>query len=73
MIGWLAAWNSTLQLIFRIWDWMSGWPMKKLIDRRHELEEESRIALIAGDLEALRRVRAQLEEVDRRIRTRDFA
>ena len=71
-MGWLAAWEKTIQLALRIWDYISGRPRQKLHDRRIELEAESCKALLDGDLVALRRTRAQLEEVDRKLRTGDY-
>lgn len=72
---WLAimtAWSQSIALGFRIWDYVNGRPRAKLEDQRMMLEEESRTMQLTGDLVGLRRVRAQLEEIDRRLRTNDY-
>lgn len=75
IMGWLAivtAWGKSLDFAMRIWDYMNGRPRAKLEQRRILLEEESRTMQLTGDLTGLRRVRAQLEEIDRKLRTNDY-
>ena len=72
---WLAimtTWNQSIALAFRIWDYVNGRPRAKLEERRLLLEEESRTMQVTGDLVGLRRTRAQLEEVDRKLRTGNY-
>lgn len=72
---WLAimtTWSQSIALAFRVWDYVNGRPRARLNERRLVLEEESRTMQITGDLTGLRRVRAQLEEVDRKLRTGDY-
>lgn len=63
----LEAYNNTLKMSFRVMDWFQGRPIARLKDKRALLEIESRAAQIKGDVNALRRVRAQIEEVDRNL------
>lgn len=65
----IEAYNKTIAVIFRVLDWVKGRPKKKLEDRRMILEDESRVAQIKGDVNELRRIRAQIEEVDRDIKS----
>ena len=67
----LEAYNNTLKGTFRLLDWIKGRPRGKLEDRRMVLEDESRVAQIKGDVHELRRIRAQIEEVDRDIKSLD--
>jgi len=64
-IGIVEAYNNTLKLVFKVWSWMSDRPKQKLENKRKELEELSRVAQIKGDVHEMRRIRAQIEEVDR--------
>lgn len=71
---WVAiveAYNKTIEATFRVLDWMKGRPRGKLEDRRMVLEDESRAAQIKGDVYEMRRIRAQIEEVDRDIKSFD--
>jgi len=61
----IEAYNKTVDVAFRVLDWVKARPQKRLEDRRKELEELSRIAQIKGDVNELRRIRAQIEEIDR--------
>lgn len=67
----LEAYNKTLTAISRILDWKKGRPRGKLEDRRIVLEDESRAAQIKGDIHEMQRIRAQIEEVDRDIKSLD--
>jgi len=71
---WIAiieAYNKTIAVTFRVLDWMKGRPKAKLQDRRMILEDESRAAQIKGDVYEMRRIRAQIEEIDRDIKSLD--
>jgi hypothetical protein len=65
----VEAYNKTIEVVFRILDWTKGRPRGKLEDKRMVLEDESRAAQIKGDINEMRRIRAQIEEVDRDIRS----
>lgn len=66
MVGvFVEAYNKTIDVAFRILDWIKGRPQKKLASKREELEVASRAAQIKGDLNELQRIRAQIEEIDR--------
>lgn len=66
------AFNNTLQLAFRVWDFISNRPKKKLKKRRLELEEQSRQAQLNGDLDELRKIRGQIEEIDRDLKSDNY-
>ena len=68
----LVAYNKTIDVIFRILDWVKGRPKAKLEDRRMILEDESRAAQIKGDVHEMVRIRAQIEDIDRRIKSGDY-
>lgn len=68
----LVAYNRTIDVIFRILDWVKGRPKAKLEDRRMILEDESRAAQIKGDVHEMVRIRAQIEDIDRRIKSGDY-
>lgn len=61
----VEAYNKTVDVAFRILDWVKARPQKKLNNRREDLEVLSREAQIKGDIDELRRIRAQIEEIDR--------
>lgn len=61
----VEAYNKTIDALFRLSDWLKNRDKNKLADRRKKLEEMSRKAQIDGDLNELRRVRAEIEELDR--------
>lgn len=61
-----------ITLILKIWDWLKGRPKQKLENRRMILEEESRQAQLIGDLDALRKARAEINDIDRRLATGDY-
>jgi hypothetical protein len=63
---------ALLAFIGRVWDWVNGRPKQKLIERRIVLEEESRSAQLIGDLDALRKVRAEINDIDRRLVSGDY-
>ena len=67
----LEAYNKTIAVVFRVLDWTKGRPKAKLEDRRMVLEDESRVAQIKGDIHEMQRIRAQIEEVDRDIKSLD--
>lgn len=64
--------RATIEFILKVWGWVSGRSLKQLKSRRLELQEKSRQAQLDGDLDALRKTRAEIEEVDRRINTGDY-
>jgi hypothetical protein len=69
---WLAiveAYNKTIEATFRVLDWMKGRPKAKLEERRIILEDQSRVAQIKGDIHEMQRIRAQIEEIDRDIKS----
>lgn len=72
---WIAiveAYSKTIDVIFRILDWMKGRPKAKLEARRDELEIASRAAQIKGDLDEMVRVRAQIEDIDSRLKSGNY-
>lgn len=64
--------DSIIQLVLKIFGWVGDRPKKELENKRIELEEQSRQAQLNGDLNALRKSRAEIEEIDRRIRSNDY-
>lgn len=64
--------RATIEFILRVWGWVSGRSKQKLHNERIALEEQSRQAQLDGDLNALRKIRASIEEVDRRIESGDY-
>jgi hypothetical protein len=71
---WLAiveAYNKSIDVAFRILDWMKGRPVAKLKESRKEWEEKSRQAQIKGDLHGMQEARAQIEDIDRRLKSGD--
>jgi len=68
----IAFIQSIISLILKIWGWVSGRSKQKLQDERKALEEASRQALLDGDLDATRRARAGIEEIDRRLEYGDY-
>lgn len=71
-MGAMSTIQAAIELTLKIWGWVSGRAKKKLQNRRIELQEENRKAQIDGDINALRRTRAQIEEIDRRLDTGDY-
>lgn len=72
---WIAiveAYSKTIDVIFRILDWMKGRPKAKLENQRKELEIASRAAQIKGDLDEMVRVRAQIEDIDSRLKSGNY-
>ena len=69
IIGLLRA---AIELVLRVWGWVSGRSKQQLLSSRRELEEKSREAQLSGDLNALREIRAQIEEIDRRLDSGDY-
>jgi hypothetical protein len=69
----LIAYNKTIDVVFRILDWSKGRPKAKLEDRRMILEDESRAAQIKGDVHEMVRVRAQIEDIDRKLKSGDYS
>lgn len=68
----LETYNRTIDVVFRILDWVKGRPKKKLEDHRKELEVESRQYQLNGDLSQLRRVRGEIQDIDRRLQSGDY-
>lgn len=71
-IGILEAYNKTIDVVFRVLDWVKGRPKAKLEDHRKELEVESRQYQLNGDLDQLRRVRGEIQDIDRRLQSGDY-
>lgn len=69
---WPSFLSTAFALILRIWDLFSGRAKKKLEDRRLELEAASRQAQIDGDLDDLRKFRAEIDEIDRKLQSGDY-
>lgn len=59
--------TTILNFILRIWGWVSGHSKQKLMDRRLLLEDKSRQAQIDGDIDELRKIRAEINEIDRNL------
>ena len=68
----IGAYSKTIDVVFRILDWMKGRPKQKLEDRRTILEDESRAAQIKGDINEMRRIRAEIEDIDHRIKSGNY-
>ena len=64
--------TGLLAFIGRVWDWANGRPKQKLIEKRIWLEEESRKAQLIGDLDGLRKARAEINDIDKRLATGDY-
>lgn len=72
---WIAiieAYNRTIDVVFRVLDWAKGRPKKKLEERRSELEEASRQAQVKGDVHELVAIRAQIEDIDSRLKSGNY-
>ena len=65
MLSIIVAYNSTLEMLFRLLDWSKGRPYAQLEEARIVLEDDSRVAQIKGDVYELQRIRAKIEEIDR--------
>jgi hypothetical protein len=61
----VEAYNKTIDVVFRVLDWMKGRSQRKLNNKREELEILAREAQLKGDVNELRRIRAEIEETDR--------
>jgi hypothetical protein len=72
MLSILGAIRATIELVLRIWGWVSGRSKQRLQNKRIVLEEQNRQAQLDGDLDALRKTRAEIEEVDRRLLSGDY-
>lgn len=70
--GIVEAYNNTLKMSFRFLDWLKGRPVARLEEKRKVWEEKSRIAQIQGDIYGMQEARAQIEEIDRRLRVGDY-
>lgn len=68
----IALITTVLEFIMWAWERMSGRAKKRLQDKRVELEKESRRAQLDGELDTLRRVRGEIEEIDRKLFTGDY-
>jgi hypothetical protein len=64
--------RSFFEVVIRVWDKLSGRSKRKLEIERMNLEEQSRQAQIVGDLNALRRIRGQIEDIDRKLSTGSY-
>lgn len=65
LMGILAFGKSVIDLTLKIWEAVDNRPRKKLMKQRDKLEEESRQAQIDGDVDELRRIRGEIEEIDK--------
>jgi hypothetical protein len=65
----IEAYNKSIDVAFRILDWMKARPAAKLADKRKAWEEKSRLAQLAGDLHGMQEARAQIEEIDRQLKS----
>lgn len=72
MAGYVEAYNKTLELVFRVWDRISGGPKRRMQAQIDALEIENRQHQLNGDLEQTRRTRGQLEELRRRFALGDY-
>jgi hypothetical protein len=68
----LEAYNKTIDVVFKILDWVKGRPKAKLQDERKELEIASRAAQIKGDLNEMVRIRAKIENIDSRLKSGNY-
>ena len=59
-----AAIGNFLEIVLKAWDAIKDHPRAKLASKRVELESQSRQAQIDGDVDALRRIRAEIDEID---------
>ena len=64
--------RATIELILRVWGWVSGRSKQQLLSSRRELEEKNREAQLSGDLDVLQKTRAEIEEIDRRLNAADY-
>lgn len=64
--------RAAIELTLKVWGWVSGRSLKQLKNKRIELEAKSRQAQLDGDLDVLRKTRAEIQEVDRRILVGDY-
>lgn len=71
-MGVLGFIQAAMLFILKVWGWASGRSKKKLQNDRRVLESASRQALLDGDLNETRRVRAEIEEIDRRLERGDY-
>lgn len=68
----IALITTVLEFIMWVWGRISGHAKQALQNKRVELEAESRRAQLDGELDTLRRVRGEIEEVDRKLSTGDY-
>jgi hypothetical protein len=68
----VEAYSKTIDVVFRILDWMKGRPKTKLQDKRSELEIASRAAQVKGDIHELVAIRAEIEDIDKRLKSGDY-
>jgi hypothetical protein len=72
---WIAiveAYNKTIDVVFRVLDWMKGRPKARMEESRKVWEEASRAAQIKGDIHEMQRARAEIEQIDRRLASGDY-
>ena len=68
----IAMLTGAFEFINRVWGWVSGRAKKKLLNKREELEKESRRAQLDGELDTLRRVRGEIQELDRKLQSGNY-
>lgn len=69
---WIAiveAYNRSVDVVFRILDWLNGRPIAILKEKRKVQEDANRAAQIKGDINEMQRTRAEIEEIDRNIKS----
>lgn len=71
-MGVIGLLRATIEFILKVWGWVSGRSLQQLRNKRIVLEEKNRQAQLNGDLDELRKTRAEIQEVDRRINTGDY-
>lgn len=66
-----AAIANFLEIVLKAWDVIKDHPRAKLASKRIELESLSRQAQIDGDVDMLRRIRGEIDEIDIRLAVSD--
>ena len=64
MMPYDAAIGNFLEIVLKAWDVIKDHPRAKLASKRVELESQSRQAQIDGDVDVLRKTRAEIDEID---------
>lgn len=64
--------GAVIEFFIKLFDYISGRSKQKLLNSVIELEKQSRQAQLNGDLDMLRRSRAELEEIRRRLDMHEY-